>query len=82
MPFAVPGKVALWLEDETKGPDFGTVREDTIALEIRDAEGATSLYYIPACARMTEALAERLRGAQLFFFVLSANGVVVGTAKA
>ena len=30
-PFAVPGKVALWLEDESKGKDFGSVEEDTIA---------------------------------------------------
>ena len=35
VPFAVPGKVALWLEDESKGPDFGSVEEDTIALEVR-----------------------------------------------
>ncbi len=32
--FSVPGKVALWLEDENKGPNFGSVEEDTIALEI------------------------------------------------
>ena len=33
-PFAVPGKVALWLEDESKGKNFGSVDEDTIALEV------------------------------------------------
>lgn len=68
VPFAVPGKVALWLEDESKGPDFGSVEEDTIALEVRDAGGATTLFYIPACARMTDALAARLAGAATVFF--------------
>lgn len=68
VPFAVPGKVALWLEDASKGPDFGSVEEDTIALEVRDAEGRTVFFYIPGCARMPEELAERLRGAPLVFF--------------
>ena len=67
-PFAVPGKVALWLEDESKGPDFGSVEEDTIALEVRDAAGVTRLFYVPACARMTDALAARLAGAELVLF--------------
>ena len=43
-PFAVPGKVALWLEDESKGPDFGSVEEDTIALEIKGPSGKTELF--------------------------------------
>jgi len=67
VPFAVPGKVALWLEDASRGADFGTVAEDTIALEVRE-DGRTRFYYIPACAHMTEALAARLRGAPLVFF--------------
>ncbi len=66
-PFAVPGKVALWLEDESQGADFGTVEEDTIALEVTGADGR-SFFYMPACARMTEALARRLDGAALVFF--------------
>ena len=33
-PFAVPGKVALWLEDETKGDDYGSEDGDTIGLKI------------------------------------------------
>ena len=68
VPFAVPGKVALWLEDESRGPDFGSVEEDTIALEVRDAGGATRLFYVPACARMTDALATRLAGAEVVLF--------------
>lgn len=67
VPFAVPGKVALWLEDATRGPNFGSVEEDTVALEVR-AAGRTCFFYIPGCARMTPALAARLRGAPLVFF--------------
>ncbi|MCB1748083.1 MAG: pyrroloquinoline quinone biosynthesis protein PqqB [Gammaproteobacteria bacterium] len=66
-PFAVPGKVALWLEDASQGDNFGTVDEDTIALEVCADDGA-KFFYIPACARMTEALAARIRGAALVFF--------------
>ena len=68
VPFSVPGKVALWLEDPNAGPDFGTVDEDTIALDVRDDTGRTCLFYIPACARMTPRLADRLRGAPLVLF--------------
>lgn len=68
VPFAVPGKVALWLEDASKGADFGSVEEDTIALEVKDTDGNTRFFYIPGCAEMTTALAERLRGASLVFF--------------
>ncbi len=67
LPFAVPGKVALWLEDESKGKDFGTVDQDTIALQIRDRAGR-SFFYIPACARMTPELSARIDGAPLLFF--------------
>ena len=68
VPFAVPGKVALWLEDASAGPDFGSVEEDTIALQVLDGSGATRFFYIPGCARVTPELAERLRGAPLVFF--------------
>jgi pyrroloquinoline quinone biosynthesis protein B len=67
-PFAVPGKVALWLEDESSGENFGSVEEDTIGLEVREADGRTAFFYLPACARMTDDLADRLRGAPLVFF--------------
>lgn len=66
--FAVPGKVALWLEDAQRGVDVGAVTEDTVALEIRDKASDRRFYYIPGCARMTPELAARLRGASLVFF--------------
>ena len=67
-PFAVPGKVALWLEDAAGNYDFGTVAEDTIALEVRDGDVRLRFFYVPACARMSEAVAQRLGGAPLVFF--------------
>ena len=67
VPFSVPGKIALWLEDASQA-NFGSVAEDTIALEIRDAEGTTRAFYVPGCASMPPELAERLRGAPLVLF--------------
>lgn len=67
-PFAVPGKVALWLEDATKGPNFGSVDEDTIGLEVRAKDSPRRFIYMPGCAEVTPALAARIRGAELIFF--------------
>lgn len=67
-PFAVPGKVALWLEDAGKGDNFGSVEEDTIALGVEDSRSGKSFFYVPGCAGMTAGLIERLRGAALVFF--------------
>lgn len=67
-PFAVPGKVALYLEDVAAGPDFGTREGDTIGLEIRESGGSGRFYYIPGCATLDGPLAERLQGAPLVLF--------------
>lgn len=67
-PFAVPGKVALWLEDAAAGANFGSVAEDTIALEVRVPGNGRRMVYMPACAEVTAAVAARLRGADLVFF--------------
>jgi pyrroloquinoline quinone biosynthesis protein B len=64
-PFAVPGKVALWLE-EAGAPALGTMEGDTIGLEISD--GRRSFFYIPGCAAMNADLERRLAGAALVFF--------------
>ena len=64
--FAVPGKVALWREDETD-VSFGTREGDTIGLEVRGHE-TMPVFFIPGCAEMTEGLATRLAGAALVFF--------------
>ncbi|MEO1291775.1 MAG: pyrroloquinoline quinone biosynthesis protein PqqB [Pseudomonadota bacterium] len=63
--FAVPGKVPLFLEGD--GP-VETVLEGefTVGVELR-AHGRTA-FYVPGCARVTPALAERLLGADLLLF--------------
>jgi len=68
LPFAVPGKVALYKEDEGAGDNFGTVAEDTIGLRISADRSERYFYYIPGCAALDDGLAERLRGAPLVMF--------------
>ncbi len=66
-PFSVPGKVALWLEDESRGKNFGSVEEDTIALEVTDVNNK-KFFYIPACASIPEWLLTKLDNSELVFF--------------
>ncbi len=63
--FAVPGKVALYLERGTD--ELAGEAEDTVGICLQDGTGARC-FFIPGCARMTEPLADRLRGAALVFF--------------
>ncbi len=63
--FAVPGKVPLYLERD--GAALSGEAEDTAGLRLADAAGASCLF-VPGCARLAPALAERLRGAGLVFF--------------
>jgi pyrroloquinoline quinone biosynthesis protein B len=63
-PFAVPGKVPLYLEDEEVA--IGAETESTIGLEISD--GNKTFFYIPGCAEVTPRLQEKLRDAELLFF--------------
>jgi pyrroloquinoline quinone biosynthesis protein B len=66
-PFAVPGKIALYLEDTSRA-NMGSTPEDTIALKVTERAGGKSFYYVPACASMPPELAKRLSGADLVFF--------------
>jgi pyrroloquinoline quinone biosynthesis protein B len=69
-PFAVPGKVALWLEDGT-APALDAIKGDTIGFEIaayEAADGGARFFYIPGCAAMTPDLSARLTGAPLVLF--------------
>jgi pyrroloquinoline quinone biosynthesis protein B len=66
--FAVPGKVALYLEDASRpGADYGSEEGDTIAVRITAGNGR-SAFYIPACARIDAALRARLAGAACLLF--------------
>jgi pyrroloquinoline quinone biosynthesis protein B len=62
--FAVPGKVPLFMEEGKVRTDL----EGEQTVGVRLGAGGASAYYIPGCARMTTALAERLRGAELVLF--------------
>jgi pyrroloquinoline quinone biosynthesis protein B len=64
--FAVPGKVALWLEAAVD--DLAGAAGDTIGLEVRDPGRGAGFFYVPACRAVTPALARRLDGAALVFF--------------
>jgi pyrroloquinoline quinone biosynthesis protein B len=66
--FPIPGKIALYLEDPSAGPNFGTVPEDTVGLKVSDRVGGKHFYYVPGCASLPPEIAERLRGAPLVFF--------------
>jgi len=63
--FSVPGKVALYLERESH--DLAGDAEDTVGLRISDASGATC-YFIPGCAHLPQAVADRLHGSDVVFF--------------
>lgn len=67
-PFNVPGKVALYLESEGKGENFGTEEGDTIGLHVRDTATDKSFFYIPGCATLDAPLIERIKEAHLIFF--------------
>ena len=65
--FAVPGKVALWLEPD--GSDPGLVENgNTVGLEITERASGERFFFVPGCAALTPRLIDRLRGAPLVFF--------------
>ena len=67
-PFAVPGKVALYMETAGGGENFGTQEGDTIGLEITHEGQTGRLVFIANCAAVDEAVRARCAGADLLFF--------------
>ena len=65
--FPVPGKIALYLEDTSKGASFGTETGDTIGLKV-GAAGSKAAFYIPGCAKADEDVLRRLHGAACLLF--------------
>ncbi len=63
-PFAVPGKIALFLEDGE--PDTQAVGEQTVALRIE--AGGRMMHYAPGCAALPPGLPERLTDADMLCF--------------
>jgi pyrroloquinoline quinone biosynthesis protein B len=64
--FAVPGKVALYAEEEGE-ENLGTAEGDTVGFAVSDEAGAC-FHFVPACAALSEALLARLHGSRLVFF--------------
>lgn len=64
--FAVPGKVPLYMEGAEAEVRTDLLGENTVGVHLR--AGGESIFYIPGCARVTPALAERIGGAALLFF--------------
>ncbi|MEO3998291.1 pyrroloquinoline quinone biosynthesis protein PqqB [Mesorhizobium sp. CAU 1732] len=67
--FAVPGKVALYMEDSSRpDADYNSDSGDTIGVRIGGGPGKGSVFYIPGCARINAALRSRLAGAACLLF--------------
>jgi pyrroloquinoline quinone biosynthesis protein B len=67
LPFEVPGKGAWYLEGKTH-PSGGDGVGDTLGLRILDKASGKYLYFLAACAKVTDDLKSRLKGAALVFF--------------
>lgn len=65
--FAVPGKIALYLENEGAA-NFGSQPEDTVAVKVTETATGRHFYYVPGCARVDANLASRITGAPLVMF--------------
>ncbi len=74
--FAVPGKIALFLEDASRD-GFGSESGDTIGIAIHERNaadgfepvtGGKSLLYVPGCARVSDDLRRRIEGAGCLLF--------------
>lgn len=66
--FAVPGKVALYLESGGADTNYGSREGDTIGLKVTAPATGKYFFYVPGCAEVDEDLAGKLRGAPLVFF--------------
>ena len=67
LPFAVAGKSAWYLEGKVH-PGGDTGAGDTLGLRLRDKATDKHLYFLAACAGITDDLKARLAGAAVVFF--------------
>ena len=65
-PFAVPGKVPLYLEQSDEAEEAQIIGLDIAHLDL--THGDRRLVYLPNCARMTPELRARIEGADLLMF--------------
>lgn len=66
--FAVPGKIALYLESGSADGNYGSREGDAIGLKVSAPATGKSFFYVPGCAQVDGELAGRLQGASLVFF--------------
>lgn len=66
--FPVPGKVPLYLEDESAYGSFGSQEGDTSGLKVTESASGRHFFFIPGCANLDDALRARLKDAPLLFF--------------
>jgi pyrroloquinoline quinone biosynthesis protein B len=66
--FAVPGKIALYLESGAADANYGSREGDAIGLKVSAPATGKHFFYVPGCAVVDADLAQRLKGAPLVFF--------------
>jgi len=66
--FAVPGKIALYLEAGAASDNYGSREGDAIGLRVSAPATGKHFYFVPGCATVDADVARRLRGAPLVFF--------------
>jgi pyrroloquinoline quinone biosynthesis protein B len=67
-PFAVPGKIPLYLETGDAKGNYGSQEGDTVGLKVMESGNGHHFFYIPGCARLDDPLRARLKNAPLVFF--------------
>jgi pyrroloquinoline quinone biosynthesis protein B len=66
--FAVPGKIALYLERPEAGPAFGSGEGDVVGLKLIDKNSGAFACYAPGCAQIDQGLLDKFSGASALFF--------------
>ena len=56
-PFAVPGKIPLYLETEDAKGIYGSQEGDTVGLKVMESGNGHHFFFIPGCARLDDSLA-------------------------
>lgn len=66
--FAVPGKIALYLEGGTDADNYGSREGDAIGLKVSEPATGQHFLFVPGCATVDADVAARLKGAPLVLF--------------
>lgn len=66
--YPVPGKVALFLETGDARQDFNAAEGDTVGVRVSAANGGGIAHYVPGCAAVSQAVKDRVFGAEVLLF--------------